>query len=159
MKTTLSWTNKLQISKKPEIKIVPINIAGMKAGEIMLVPSAHLIDDFIRQIPTGQFMDIPTLRKKLAQQYQAEVTCPITTGFHLRTVAEAAYEAFMAGVPMEQITPIWRVLDATAPTTQKLSYDPSFLYAERQKEGLPNPSGKSFQKYQSLKSTINLSPI
>lgn len=159
MKTTLSWTDKLNAPKKHEVKPAPINIAGMKAGEIMLVPSAHLIDDFIRQIPTGQFMDIPTLRKKLAQQYQAEVTCPITTGFHLRIVAEAAYESFMAGIPMEQITPIWRVLDATAPTTQKLSYDPSFLYAERQKEGLPNPSGKSFQQYQSLKSSINLSPI
>ena len=159
MKTTLSWTNKLQAPKKHEVKPVPINIAGMKAGEIMLVPSAHLIDDFIRQIPTGQFMDVHTLRKKLAQQHQAEVTCPITTGFHLRIVAEAAYESFMAGIPMEQITPIWRVLDATAPTTRKLSYDPSFLYAERQKEGLPNLSGKSFQKYQSLKSTINLSPI
>ena len=143
MKTPLSWTDKLQTSKPHEVKPVPINIAGMKAGEIMLVPSACLINDFIRQIPKGQHMDVPNLRKKLAQQHQAQVTCPFTTGFHLRTVAEAAYEAFIAGKTIDQITPIWRVLDAAASTTQKLSYDPSLLYDQRKKEGLPNPLSKT----------------
>lgn len=146
MKTKLSWTDKLQTSKPHEVKQAPINIAGMKAGEMMLVPSALLIDNFIRQIPKGQQMDILTLRKKLAQQHQAEVTCPITTGFHLRTVAEAAYEAFIAGETIDRITPIWRVLDATAPTIQKLSYDPSFLYNQRTKEGLPLSLSKPAEK-------------
>lgn len=46
-----SWTEKLNDPKPPVVKPVPIDIAGMKAGEIMLVPSAQVVDAFIRAIP------------------------------------------------------------------------------------------------------------
>ena len=45
---TTSWSDRLNDAKPHQVKPVPINIAGMKAGEIMLVPSA---DRFIRSIP------------------------------------------------------------------------------------------------------------
>lgn len=135
MKTKKTWTEKLHTSKPHEIKPVPLDIAGMKAGQIMLVPSPRIVDAFIRKIPKGRRMDIKTLRHRLARKYGAEVTCPITTGFHLRTVAEAAFEALNRGVKLSEITPIWRVLDENSPTLKKLSFDPIFILEQRARTG------------------------
>lgn len=131
-----TWTKKLHASTEYEVKPAPIDIAGMKAGQIMLVPSAKLVDDFIRTIPAGEHVDIKTLRSELAWQHGAEVTCPITTGFHLRTVAEAAFESFNAGNGLSKITPVWRVIDQHTPTFKKLSYDPGFLLAQQKIENM-----------------------
>jgi len=131
-----TWTEKLQSSKRYEVKPVPRDMAGMKAGQIMLIPSPQIIDEFIRAIPKGKSMDVPTMRDELAAKYDAEVACPITTGILLRIVAEAAYEAHERGAPLSKITPIWRVLDEDTPTTKKLSFDPSFIFTQRASEGL-----------------------
>ncbi len=132
-----SWTEKFESAKPHQVKPAPINIAGMKQGEIMLVPSPRIVADFIAAIPAGQCMDVKTLRAGLARKYKAEVTCPITIGFQLRTVAEAALEAKGRGAKLSEITPFWRVLDARAPTTEKLSCGAAFVVKQRRKEGLP----------------------
>jgi hypothetical protein len=136
MKSKTTWTEKLNSPKRHEVKPAPINIAGMRAGQIMLVPTARIVDDFIRTIPRGVSMDVKTLRAKLARKYKAEVTCPITTGYHLKTIAEAAFEAHHQGAKLREITPIWRVLDESTPTTKRLSYDPAFIMDQRAREGL-----------------------
>jgi hypothetical protein len=136
LKRKLSWMEKLATGKPHEVKPAPIDIAGMKAGEIMLVPSPRIVDDFIRSIPYGAAMDIPTLRKRLAAQYGAAVTCPITMGFQLRIVAEAACEAHAQGRALAEITPVWRVLDEAAPTTQRLGSAAEFILRQRAREGL-----------------------
>jgi hypothetical protein len=131
-----TWTEKLADPRPHEVKPAPIDIAGMKAGEIMLVPSPRLVDEFIRAIPRGASVDVATLRKALAAEHGAEVTCPITTGFHLRTVAEAAFEAHQRGARLDEITPFWRVLDEQAPTTRKLSFGAALIADRRRIEGL-----------------------
>ena len=136
MKTKKSWAEKLNDSKHHEVKPAPINIAGMKAGQMMLVPSAKIVDAFIRTIPKGASMDVKTMRQKLARKYKAEVTCPITTGFHLKAVAEAAHEALEKGARLSEVAPIWRVLDANSPTTKRLTCGPGFITKHRAREGL-----------------------
>ena len=136
MKRRKTWTEKLNFPKPHEVKPAPMDIAGMKEGQIMLVPSARIVDDFIRTIPKGASLDIKTLRKRLARKYGAEVTCPITMGFHLRTVAEAAYEAYKKGAKLADITPFWRVLNEDAPTTKRLSFGVDFVVDRRKREGL-----------------------
>ncbi|OWJ67355.1 hypothetical protein [Inquilinus limosus] len=131
-----SWTEKLNDPRPHQVKPVLVDIAGMKAGEIMLVPTPRLIDAFIRVIPTGSAMDVPALRRELARRHGAQVTCPITTGFHLRIVAEAAWEAHRQGADPVGITPFWRVLDRRSPTTAKLSFGDAFLLERRRLEGL-----------------------
>ncbi|MGE0420935.1 MAG: hypothetical protein AB7O88_01645 [Reyranellaceae bacterium] len=120
-----------------------MDIAGMKKGEIMLVPTARIVDEFIRSIRRGRSMDVPTLRAKLARRYGAQVTCPITTGFHLRTVAEAAWEAHQRGTPLSRITPFWRVLDAGTPTTARLSFGADVIERRRAAEGLATGGRRS----------------
>jgi hypothetical protein len=134
MKPKKSWAEKLNSSKPHQVKPAPIDMAGMKAGQIMLVPSPRIIDDYIRTIPEGESLDVPALRKELAREYGAEVTCPITTGILLRIVAEAAYEA--RGRGEHQITPFWRVLDEEHPTASKLACGPAFIARRRKEEGV-----------------------
>ena len=129
-----TWTERLNASTRHEVKPAPISIAGMKAGEIMLVPSCTIVDAFIRGIPRGRGMSVKTLRQRLARKFQAEVTCPITTGYHQRTVAEAAWEAHQRGAPVSEITPFWRVLDETTPTTVRLACGADFVVRQRRRE-------------------------
>ena len=131
-----SWIDKLDAAPLPQVKPALMDFAGMKKGEVMLIPSPRLIEAFIRAIPIGSFIDIRQLRRELARQNGAEVTCPITTGFHLRIVAEAAFEAHGRGEPLEAITPFWRVLDEASPTSKKLTFGLDFLRDRRREEGL-----------------------
>jgi hypothetical protein len=131
-----TWAEKLDDPRPHVVKPAPIAIAGMRAGQMMLVPTARLVDAFIRRIPCGQSVDVKTLRARLAQAHGAEVCCPITTGFHVRIVAEAAWEMLASGTPIAALTPVWRVLDDASPTLAKLSFDPAFIRAQRSAEGL-----------------------
>ena len=140
MKKAKTWTDRLNDPRPHTVKAAPINIAGMKAGEIMLVPTPRIVDAFIRTIPAGKGMDVKTLRQKLARKYKAEVTCPITMGYHLRTVAEAAWEAHQGGARLSEITPFWRVLDAATPTTSRLACGADFVIRQRRKEKIAQPT-------------------
>ena len=81
-------------------------------------------------------MTVKELRAELAREHNADITCPVTTGVCLRTVAEAAYEAFAAGIPIAEVTPVWRVLDARSPVLKKASFDPEFILAQHAREAL-----------------------
>ncbi len=131
-----TWTEKLADLRPHVVKPAPISIAGMRAGQLMLVPTARLVDDFIRDIPRGRSMNARALRAALAAAHGAEVCCPITTGFHVRTVAEAAWEALGNGTPISKVTPVWRVLDAASPTLARLSFDTAFIRDRRAFERL-----------------------
>jgi hypothetical protein len=87
-----TWREKLDDSAPPVVKPAPVNIAGMKKGQVMLVPTAKMVEAFIRSIPPGQSLNVLGVRRALAEAHGAETTCPIYTGYHLRTVAEVACE-------------------------------------------------------------------
>ena len=132
----MTWCQRLDRAEQSQVKPVQVAIAGMQVGQIMLVPTARQVDAFIRTIPCGQSMSTQALRAAMAAQHRAQVTCPITTGFHLRTVAEAAFERFEQGASMDEATPFWRVLDSSAPTSRKLSFGYEFVRRQRAAEGL-----------------------
>ena len=136
-KAKRTWTDKLNDATPYEVKRMPRDFGGLKKGELVLVPSVRIVDDFIRSIPAGERMSVAELRQALALRHGAKVTCPVYTGYHLRTVAEAAYEAYRAGAKLQAITPVWRVLDASARTVGKLSAaNAAFLAKRRANEGL-----------------------
>lgn len=140
-----TWAERLHDGKPYQVKPAPIDIAGMKAGQIMLVPSAALVDAFISTLPRGRSLSARQLRDAMAAAHGAQVTCPITTGFHLRTVAEAAWEALATGTPVGRLTPVWRVLPPDSPTLKRLSFDSAFIFQQREAEGLDTtlaPTGR-----------------
>lgn len=145
-----TWIDKLNAPAPHALKRMPVDIAGMKKGELALVPSVRMIDAFIRKLPAGRGMSIRQMRETLARRHRADVTCPVYTGYHLRTVAEAAFEAIGNGTSIDRVTPVWRVLDETTPTWKKLPDACVALFAaERAREGLrpavplsPAPRGR-----------------
>ncbi|MDQ6434008.1 hypothetical protein RB623_08105 [Mesorhizobium sp. LHD-90] len=130
-----TWTDRLDAGEAV-IKPTPRTVGDVVEGQTMLVPTARQVDQFIRSIPPGARIDVRALRTAMAIEHGAEVSCPVYTGYHLRTVAEAANEALERGVPLEDITPFWRVLDASTPTTKKLSFGAEFVAKQRRREGL-----------------------
>ena len=129
-----SWAEKRDAMHEVEVKTVPEGNRMLPTGGRMLIPNGRAIDAAIRSIPEGQTMTMPEVRVKLSQQYGADFTCPITTGIFVRIVTEAAYEAFNEGMPIEEVTPVWRVLDAGAPTLKKVSFSPDFILDQRLRE-------------------------
>jgi alkylated DNA nucleotide flippase Atl1 len=75
---------------------------------VMLIPTPKLVDDLIRRIPKGKLATVSELRRKLASDFKADVTCPLTTGIFVRIAAEAAEEDREQG--RKRITPYWRVV-------------------------------------------------
>ena len=130
-----TWTDRLDAGQ-PVVKPSPRTVGDVVEGQTMLVPTARQVDDFIRSIPEGVKVDVRALRTALAIENGAEVSCPVYMGYHLRTVAEAANEALQRGMPLKDITPFWRVLDANTPTTKRLTFGADFVAEQRRREGL-----------------------
>lgn len=49
-----------------------------------------------------------------------QATCPVSTAVFIRIAAEAAWEDIKAGVPPEQVTPFWRVVQPDSTIAKKL---------------------------------------
>ena len=131
-----TWQEKKDDGRKPHVEIATKEFAGIRAGQKMLIPTPVLIDEYIRQLPEGRVVDSTTLRKDLAIENGADVTCPLTTGIFLRIVAEAAYEDYQNGKQINEITPFWRVMDEKSTTAKKLTFGTQFLKEQRLKENL-----------------------
>lgn len=129
-----TWREKLNNGREPEIGPTQRTMAGITAGQIMLVPTPNQVKDYIEAIPKGQVRTVDELKLELAKQNGAEVTCPLCTGIFLRIVAESALDEQREGTPVDKITPFWRVLDAKSKTAKKLSCGPDFLTQMRESE-------------------------
>ena len=134
MISDMTWAERLAASDGVDIRPVPEGRRGMTPGKAMLYPTARMINDAVREIPEGQTVTPKELRTSLAERYDAEYTCPVTTTMMLRIVAEAANEARDGGMPRNDITPIWRVLDRNASALRKLTFDPAWILTERSRE-------------------------
>ena len=107
MKSKLSWREKLE--KPQQTKLVKISPKMSRFGEgTMLIPTPKLVDELVRRTPNGKLVTVGEIRRKLASDFAADVTCPLTTGIFVRIAAEAAEEDRANG--RRRITPYWRVV-------------------------------------------------
>ena len=100
---------KLEKAQEPKIEDTP-------KGR-MLIPKPLDVDALMRQIPKGKLATADQIRGRLARAFDADYTCPLTTGIFLRIAAEAAEEDLMEG--REPITPYWRVIRADGSLNDK----------------------------------------
>jgi alkylated DNA nucleotide flippase Atl1 len=105
--TRTSWRAKLEKPQEPRLVAVPAKMSRFGNG-MMLIPTPKLVDDLIRKIPKGKLATVSELRRKLAADFKADVTCPLTTGIFVRIAAEAAEEDREQG--RKRVTPYWRVV-------------------------------------------------
>jgi alkylated DNA nucleotide flippase Atl1 len=106
-KGRIPWREKLEKPQRPKIVKIPPSMARFGKGT-MLIPTPKLVDGLLRQVPKGKLVTVGEIRKRLANDFAADVTCPLTTGIFVRIVAEAAEEDGANG--RQRITPYWRVV-------------------------------------------------
>ncbi len=147
-----TWREKLEKKQEPVIKLPPKNWIEKYGGEKMLIATPRIIDRFIRQVPPGQLITIGKIRSELARKYQADFTCPLTTGIFVRIAAEAAEEDRENGG--KDIAPYWRVtkddgtLNPKFPGgVEKQAKNLSAEGFEIEKKGTTKLRVKNFEKY------------
>ncbi len=131
-----SWLEKFHSDKKPIVKVIDKRFADMPEGTKMFIATPKIVDEYINHIPKGGQVDITTMRKDLAAEYEAEMTCPVTTSIFLRIASEVAYEKYTSGTSLDEVTPFWRVITPKLPIAKKLSCGVDFIRTQREKEGI-----------------------
>jgi alkylated DNA nucleotide flippase Atl1 len=101
------WREKLERPQQPKVVDIPPKMSRFGTGT-MLIPTPSLVDALIQRIPRGKLVTVSELRRKLAADFETDVTCPLTTGIFVRIVAEAAEEDRASG--RKKLTPYWRVI-------------------------------------------------
>lgn len=135
LKKKKTWSEKFNARTIPEITSTERKFADIPEGAMMLIATPAIIEAYIKEIPAHETRSIADIRKDLAEEYEAEYTCPVTTGIFLRIVAEKNYEQYEKGTPLKDIAPFWRVIDAKSPTAKKLTFETSFLEKAKQELG------------------------
>ena len=101
------WREKMERPQEPKLVQVPPKMSRFGNG-MMLIPTPKLVDGIVRQVPRGWLVTVGEIRRKLAADHSADVTCPLTTGIFIRIVAEASEEERANG--RKRVAPYWRVI-------------------------------------------------
>lgn len=152
MRTRTIWREKLEKEQEPKIVNIPPKMAKRFGTGKMLIPRPLDVDALIRKVKEGKLVTQDEIRKRLAKDFRADVTCPITTGIFVRIAAEAAEEDLREG--RKQITPYWRVIKSDGSLNEKLPGGTKAQAVRLRKEGhiiLPSkgkkpPLVKDFEK-------------
>jgi len=127
-------TERLNRAKSSKRVVLKTDFAGLNAGSSMFVATPKIVDDYVNQLPVGQFISMPELRADLAIEHDCDATCPLTTAIFLRLVAEAALEQLESGSEIENVTPFWRVVAPGDQVSSRLPVDRQWLERRRNDE-------------------------
>ena len=106
-RSRVPWREKMKKPQEPKLVQVPPRMSQFGKG-LMLIPTPKLVDETVRQIARGRLVTVGEIRRKLAADFAADVTCPLTTGIFIRIVAEASEEDRANG--RKRVAPYWRVI-------------------------------------------------
>ena len=127
-------TERMNQAKSSKRVILKTDFAGLNTGSSMFVATPKIVDEYINQLPVGQFISMPELRADLAIEHDCDATCPLTTAIFLRLVAEAALEQLESGSEIENVTPFWRVVAPGDQVSSRLPVDQQWLERRRSQE-------------------------
>lgn len=129
-----TWTEKLHDSKDlPKLFEVDEEAAKKLGGRRGIIPAPLDVDAAMRKVPKGKLATVAEVRNSLAQTYETEMACPLTTGIFAWIAAHAAEEARAAG--KKRITPYWRTLKAGGEINPKYPGGPEGVAALLEDEG------------------------
>jgi len=106
-RSRVPWREKMEKPQEPKLVQVPPKMSRFGKG-MMLIPTPKLVDRMVRQVARGRLVTVGEIRRKLAADFSADVTCPLTTGIFVRIVAEASEEDRANG--RKRVAPYWRVI-------------------------------------------------
>ena len=131
-----TWVEKRDCDNSYKIKTIDKKFADIPKGSKMFISTPKIIDDYIKHIPFGKSTELSTMRNDLAIDYQADKTCPVTTGIFLRIVSEASYEELKLGKGIDEVTPFWRVVNPKSKLANKLECGVEFINKQRKNEAI-----------------------
>jgi len=132
MKSRTSWREKLERPQEPRVVDIPSKMSHFGKGR-MLIPTPKLVDGLIRKVPRGKLVTVGELRRKMATDFAADVTCPLTTGIFVRIAAEVAEEDRANG--RQRLTPYWRVIKDDGSLNPKFPGGPEQQARHLRREG------------------------
>ena len=100
-----------KISEDKDIKIVDMLPEGIKwapAGSSMVVSTPKEVHALMARVPKAKLITTDTLREKLSDKYNTDITCPLSTGIFV-SIASAASEE-MKALGIDDRIPWWRTL-------------------------------------------------
>ncbi|HEY3129781.1 MAG TPA: hypothetical protein VGL91_10005 [Acidobacteriota bacterium] len=147
------WRAKLEKEQPAKVVEIPPKMRKRFGTGKMLIPKPLDVDALIRKVKPGKLVTQSQIRERLARNFQADVTCPITTGIFVRIASEAAEEDRQRGE--KQVTPYWRVIRDDGSLNEKFPGGVKAQAAHLKKEGhriqagegRKPPKVKDFQKY------------
>ena len=77
-------------------------------GKSTLIPDASMLESALRGLPAGKLSDLGDVRKRLAGNAGAQMTCPVTV------------QKLLVQFSQEDDVPYWRVVDADRPFAKRL---------------------------------------
>ncbi|MDI6799948.1 MAG: MGMT family protein [Actinomycetota bacterium] len=135
-----SWQDKLNNSTDLPKKVeMDGKIAERFGPGFMVIPSPKDVDAIMKKVLKGKLITVKEIREKLAKDFDADITCPLTTGIFTWISANAAEEAAAEG--KVDITPYWRTLKSDGVLNEKYPFGP-----EHQKSLLEAEGHKVIQK-------------
>ena len=142
VKTRKSWREKLENPPKglPKVVTGPPKWEKRFGGRRVLVATPLLVDGLIRKVQRGRLVTIGQIRQRLARDFEADSTCPLTTGIFVRIAAETAEEDLSRGVI--DITPYWRVVRDDGSLNDRLPGGVTVQAVHLEKEGHAIEPGK-----------------
>ena len=100
------------------------------------IPTPKIVDKLVKTIPFGSFLYSTQIREKLANNYNAEMTCPVVTGISMRILSEAAFEEFEIHNNIGKITPFWRIVEPDSKLAGKLACGIDFIAKRHTQENI-----------------------
>ncbi len=114
-----SWREKLENPGEglPKVVTGPREWEKRFGGRRVLVATPLLVSGVIQKVGLGKLITVGQIREHIAKDFQADATCPLTTGIFVRIVSEVAEEDLRVG--KEKVTPYWRVVRSDGSLNEK----------------------------------------
>jgi hypothetical protein len=123
-----NWNDKLRPA------LVPRVVDDPKRGDKLLIATPLLLAEEIARTPRGAVITLSELRERLAKRFDADRTCPLTTGI---------FAAILAGAVGDDILherkprwPIWRLVKDDGSLNPNWPLDARYRAALLREEGL-----------------------
>ena len=128
-----SWGEKMK-TKPPHHVILEKDFAGIPKGSKLHISSPVEVAAELKTITPGSTLSIQAFRRRLADKNKCDATCPVSTSFFLKIVAEHAWEEYGRTGSTQDLAPFWRVVESSSPMAKKLTFDSAWIDLLRELE-------------------------
>ena len=89
--TGISLNQRYQTCERVSVPASMVGRWGITSPEeTLLIPSPEEVDQMMKRVPEGSLTPLPEIRAALAEEHQASVCCPLTTGIFAVIAAQAS---------------------------------------------------------------------